>query len=145
CRFAAVDFFESVPAGGDAYLLKWILHDWDDERATTILTNCRRVMSEQARLLVVEVVLPDRITTGPVGTANDLHMMAVTGGRERTEADYRTLLAATGFHLARIIPTGVHPVFGSPMSLIEGVPTEHGDCSSGSEAGFAGIALGEYN
>jgi hypothetical protein len=122
CRLVAGDFFESVPAGGDAYLLKWILHDWDDERAAIILANCRRVMNEQARLLIVEVVLPDRITTRPVGTANDMHMMAVTGGRERTEGEYRSLLAVTGFHLARIVPTGVHPVFGAPMSIIEGVP-----------------------
>jgi hypothetical protein len=123
CRLVAGDFFQSVPASGDAYLLKWILHDWDDERAATILRNCRRVMGEQARLLVVEVVLLDRITTAPVGTANDMHMMAVTGGRERTEAEYRSLLAVTGFHLARIIPAGVHPVFGATVSIIEGVPT----------------------
>jgi hypothetical protein len=123
CRLVAGDFFTAVPEGGDAYLLKWILHDWDDERSSMILRNCRKAMREQDRLLIVEVVLPDRFTDGPVGAVNDIHMLTVTGGRERTAHEYRSLLAATGFHLARIIPTtGTHPVFGSAASIIEGIP-----------------------
>jgi hypothetical protein len=122
CAVVSGDFFDSVPEGGDAYLLKWIIHDWDDERAITILRNCRRAMAEHARLLVMEVVLPDKIVPAPLGTGNDMHMMVVTGGRERTASEYDALFAATGFRLSRIVPTGTHPVFGSITSIVEGVP-----------------------
>jgi hypothetical protein len=102
--------------------LKWIVHDWDDERAIRILRNCRQVMADQARLLLMEVVLPDRITPGPRGAAIDIHMLVLTGGRERTESEYRGLLAAAGFQLTGITATQAHGVFESPMSLIEAVP-----------------------
>jgi hypothetical protein len=122
CDLVAGDFFEAVPEGGDAYILKWILHDWDDERAGRILKNCRQAMTEQGRLLVMEVVLPDRMTPGTHGCALDVHMLVLTGGRERTEGEYRALLAAAGFQLARIIPTEAHSIFGAAMCLIEAVP-----------------------
>lgn len=123
CRLVGGDFFEAVPPGGDAYLLKWILHDWDDERSVRILQNCRQAMTERARLLVVEVVLPDRTPPRPVGAAIDVHMLALTGGRERTESEYRALLAAGGFRLTRIVPTEARSqIFGAAVSVIEGAP-----------------------
>jgi hypothetical protein len=90
-QFIAGDFFQSVPSGADAYFLRHIIHDWDDEQATTILRNCRAVMPSDGRLLLAEFVLPD----GPEpfhGKWFDLAMMVVTGGQERTETEYRDLL-----------------------------------------------------
>jgi hypothetical protein len=125
CRLVGGDFFAAVPEGGDAYLLKWILHDWDDERSIRILRSCRRAMGEQARLLIMEVVLPDRMPPQPVGAAIDVHMLALTGGRERTESEYRALLAAGGFQLTRIVPTDARSqIFGTAVSIIEGVPVQ---------------------
>ncbi len=113
--FAAGDFFETVPGGGDAYLLKHIVHDWYDDKAGLILQNCRKVMGPQARLLLVEMVIPD----GPqphFGKMLDLEMLVVAGGMERTESEYRTLLTAAGLKLQRIVPTP------GPISIVEGVP-----------------------
>jgi hypothetical protein len=118
-ELVAGSFFESVPAGGDAYLLKWIIHDWDDERSVTILTNCRRAMGADGTLLLVERIVPARVQQTATHQSilfADLNMLALTGGRERSEAEYRSLLGAAGFRLARIIPTA------SPMCIIEGVP-----------------------
>jgi O-methyltransferase domain/Dimerisation domain len=113
CEVIAGDFFESVPAGADAYTLKWILHDWDEDRAVAILKNCHRAMAENAKLLLVEAVVPSG--GGPhFGKFIDLNMLVMTGGRERTEEEYRRLLETSGFRLTRIIPTD------SPMSVIEG-------------------------
>lgn len=113
CEAIAGDFFESVPSGGDAYILKWIIHDWDDERSRTILKNCRRVMAEDGRLLLVEAVVPPG-SEPHFSKFIDLNMLVMTGGRERTEGEYRTLFESSGFRLTRIIPTE------SPMSIIEG-------------------------
>ena len=117
CELVAGDIFESVVPGGDAYVLKWILHDWDDERARRILERCRRALPAAGRLLVVETVLPpgDEPSSGKLA---DLAMLVWTGGRERTEAEYRALLAAAGFELARVVPTR------SPLSVVEAVPRE---------------------
>jgi DNA-binding transcriptional ArsR family regulator len=120
CEAVAGDFLEAVPPGGDAYLLSWILHDWDDETALRILLNCRAAMSDAARLLVVELVVPaadDPVP--PPGVAKlakqtDLEMLAVVGGRERTAAEYGELLARAGFRLTRILP-----LEGMPWSVIE--------------------------
>jgi len=113
CEAIAGDFFESVPGGGDAYILKWIIHDWDEERSITILKNCHRAMAENGRLLLVEAVVP--FGSEPhFSKFIDLNMLVMTGGRERTEDEYRTLFEASGFRLTRIIPTE------SPMSIIEG-------------------------
>ena len=104
CEVRAGDFFEHVPAGADLYLLSWIVHDWRDEQAERLLTNCRRAMERDARLLVFEVVLPER----PEPTTSmlyDLHMMAVAGGCERTEAEYDRLFAAAGLERVATIPT----------------------------------------
>lgn len=114
CAIRGGDFFAAVPSGGDAYLLKWIIHDWDDERAVTLLKNCHRAMTAHGKLLVIEAVIPP-------GNApffhkwTDLTMLVIVGGRERTEAEYHALFEAAGFKLTQIIPTS------SEMNVIEGV------------------------
>jgi orsellinic acid C2-O-methyltransferase len=108
CRFVGGDFFEAVPVGFDAYLLKHVIHDWDDESAVRILENCRRAMGPQAKLLLVEGVYPTRIDNSPESNgaaANDVNMLVCTGGRQRSEAEFRSLYAAAGFRLTRVIPT----------------------------------------
>ena len=119
CRAVAIDFFREVPGGADAYVLKHVIHDWDDERARTILANCRRVMSPNGRLLLVEGVYPPRIDGSPESrgaAANDVNMLVSTGGRQRSEAEFRSLYSAAGFRLTRIVPTPAR------ASVIEGVP-----------------------
>lgn len=115
CEVLGGSFFDSLPEGGDAYLLKHVLHDWDDARCKQILANCRRTMAQDARLLVLEVLLapgnePD------YGKALDVNMLVLTGGRERGEAEYRDLLQANGFTLARVVRTP------GELSVIEGLP-----------------------
>ncbi|WP_337174759.1 methyltransferase [Paludisphaera sp.] len=114
CERVAGDFFESVPAGGDLYVLKWILHDWDDRRAAVILRNCREAAGKGARILVIESVLPDGDAPSP-GRLSDLNMMAMTGGRERSASEYRGLLEAAGFRDVRVRETG------SPYGIVEAV------------------------
>lgn len=115
CEVVPIDFFESVPAGGDAYLMKHIIHDWDDERSGIILKNCHRAMAGKGKLLLVETVIPPG--NGPdFGKWMDVAMLIFTGGCERTESEYRDLLAASGFRLTRIVPTQ------SSVSVIEAVP-----------------------
>jgi SAM-dependent methyltransferase len=115
CRLVAGDFFESVPDGGDVYVLSSILHDWDDERAERILRTCRRAIPPHGRLLVVECVLGG--DAGPGFTALlDLQMLMVTGGRERTEREYAALLERGGFRLARRV------AMECPESLLEATP-----------------------
>ena len=116
CQLVSGDFFDRVPAGGDLYLMKKVIHDWDDSRAHAILANCRAVMNGNSRLVLLEaVILPGNAPA--FGKLLDLQMLVQTpGGRERTEAEYRTLLSAAGLKLARIVPTD------SPISIIEAVP-----------------------
>jgi hypothetical protein len=102
CRIVGGNFFESVPDGADAYLLKGVIHDWPDDAAAGILRNTRRAMRPDATLLLIENMVDS--ATSPAGLV-DL-VMLVIGGRERTEADFRSLLAAAGFSLTRIIPAG---------------------------------------
>jgi SAM-dependent methyltransferase len=109
------DFFEQVPAGGDLYLLKFVLHDWGDEDSVRILGCIRRAVAPSGRLAVVEMVLPGR-NEPHIGTLMDLNMMVMTGGIERTQAEYGRLLAEAGFRLERITATR------SPFSVIEAVP-----------------------
>jgi O-methyltransferase domain/Dimerisation domain len=115
CDLVGGSFFDGVPAGADAYLLKDVLHDWEDEPAVAILRACRSATGPAARLLVVERVIPPGASPAP-GKLTDVVMLVLTGGRERTEAEYRTLLEAGGFALARVVPTG------SPMSILEARP-----------------------
>jgi hypothetical protein len=115
CTGVAGNFFQSVPPGGDAYLLRHIIHDWDDDQSLTILKNVRQVVPAAGKLLLVEGVVPPG--NGPSFTKMlDLNMLVIPGGKERTEAEYRDLYAAAGFRLARIVPTR------GEVSVIEGVP-----------------------
>ena len=111
----AGDFLEAVPSGGGTYILSWIIHDWDDDRAVTILKNCRRAMADGARLLILEQVVPPG-NEPSLSKLYDLHMLVLYRGRERREDEYRALLAAANLQLARVIPTRV------PRSVIEALP-----------------------
>jgi SAM-dependent methyltransferase len=112
-RFVGGDFFNSVPHSGDAYLLRHVIHDWDDEEAVSILRNCRDAMQPGGRVLVVETVVPPG-NEPCFGKWLDL-MMLVVGGRERTKEEYAALFSAAGLRLTRVVPT-VHEV-----SVMEGV------------------------
>ncbi len=108
CEFVACDMFSEVPPGADAYILKSVIHDWNDERSIAILRRCRAAMEAGARLLLVEIVVPERPGSSPLDRAivgTDLNMLVNTGGLERTEAEYRALLDAGGFRMTRIVPT----------------------------------------
>ncbi|HTT10283.1 MAG TPA: methyltransferase [Burkholderiaceae bacterium] len=115
CTLVAGSFFESIPAGGETYTLKDIIHDWDDARAVAILRNCRRAMSPGAKLLLIERVLPPDGEPN-VGKVVDITMMVLTGGMERTEAEYRNLLEQAGFALRRVV------FMQSAVSVLEAVP-----------------------
>jgi O-methyltransferase/methyltransferase family protein len=117
CELVAGNFFEMLPAGGDIYLLKWILVSWDDEAAVTLLQNCRRAMRANGKLLVVERIIPPG-NEPFFGKLADLNLLVLYRGRHRTEAEYRTLFARASFDLSRIIPTRSPTEF----SVIEGVP-----------------------
>ena len=108
-------FFDSVPPGGDAYLLSHIIHDWSEEQCLTILGNCRRAMSSNGRLLIVETVLPEGDTPHQ-GKLQDLVMLVFPGGQERTETEYADLLRKADFTLRRVVPTT------SVVSIVEAVP-----------------------
>jgi O-methyltransferase domain/Dimerisation domain len=120
CELVGGSFFESVPAGGDAYVMKWIIHDWDDEDATRILRCVRAAIPPTGRLIVFDRVLPERVTEGDPcdqsGTLMDLNMLVNVTGRERTEPEFRKLFAAGGFTLssARSTPSG--------LGIVEGLP-----------------------
>ena len=107
-------FFESVPAGGDAYILSHIIHDWSEEQCQTILGNCRRAMKPASKLLIVESVLPPD-DTPHFGKVLDMVMLAMPGGEERTESEYAALLASAGFRLTRVVPTA------SAVGVVEAV------------------------
>ncbi|CAL9574503.1 Multifunctional cyclase-dehydratase-3-O-methyl transferase TcmN [Actinosynnema sp. ALI-1.44] len=106
CEIRTGDFFESVPGGVDAVVLKSVLHDWDDERATTILRNCREALTGGGRLLVVEPVLPEAVAdaVAPVIYLSDLNMLVNLGGRERTRAEFEVLLRGAGFAVEDVVP-----------------------------------------
>ncbi|WNG33876.1 SAM-dependent methyltransferase [Archangium violaceum] len=104
CELAEGDFFESVPAGADAYLLKRILHDWSDEVCVRILRKCREAMAEHGRVLVVDTVIPPG-NTPHGGKVLDVLMLVSLPGRERTEEDFRKLFAQAGLRLTRVIHT----------------------------------------
>lgn len=114
CETFGGDFFKSVPAGGDACILKHIIHDWDDEQSVTILNNCRKGVLAGGKVLIVEMVVPEG-NEPSISKLLDLSMLAISSGRERTANEYRTLLSKSGFELTKIVPTM------SPYSIIEGV------------------------
>jgi hypothetical protein len=112
CELVAGNFFAAVPAGADAYMMRHIIHDWDDGKSLTILHNCYQAMSSSSKLLLVESVIP----TGNEpfgGKFLDLVMLLIPGGKERTADEYRTLLGKAGFELTRIVATG------SEVSIME--------------------------
>ena len=112
CRAVAGDFFAAVPEGGDAYIMKHIIHDWDDDRAAAILGNIRKAMRRGGRVLLLEsVVLPGN--QPDFGKVIDIEMLLLPGGRERTEAEFRALFNRAGFDVTRIVPTA------SALSVIE--------------------------
>lgn len=118
-RFVSGSFFEAVPAEADVYLLKSVIHDWNDARSIDILRVCRAALRADARVVLVEVVVPARPGTSPLDqmiAGTDLNMLVMTGGRERTEAQYRALCDAAGLRLARVLPTA------TAFSVIEAVP-----------------------
>jgi O-methyltransferase domain/Dimerisation domain len=109
------NFFESVPGGADAYMMKHILHDWDDESSIRILRNVRAAMSGKGRVLIVEMVVPEGNEPHP-SKALDILMLLMEGGKERTREEYGALLETSGFRLTRVVPTK------SPYCVIEGAP-----------------------
>ncbi|WP_330230641.1 methyltransferase [Nocardia sp. NBC_00508] len=133
CSLIAGDFFRSVPAGSDLYLMKSVLHDWTDEQAVTILRHCREVLAPGGRVLIVEPVLPEVVDTNADAHAaddgitylSDLNMLVNVGGRERTRKDFEDVCHRAGLSLISITPlTGA-----APFSLIEAVadrPTDRG-------------------
>ncbi len=114
CELVEGNFFEAVPAGGDAYLLLRIIHDWDDDHAIRLLTKCRQAMQAEQKILILERAL-DAENPELEATLTDLNMMVLLGGRERTDAQYEVLLKAAGFKLGQVIETD------SPMHILEGV------------------------
>lgn len=116
CRFVPGDFFDSLCENANVYVMKSIIHDWNDEKSGLILSNCRAALNANSRLLLAERIMPQRVAEDPSTILLDVQMLATTGGRERTEAEYRALLSAAGFKLTRIIPTT------TAFYLIEALP-----------------------
>ena len=114
CEIIGGDFFKGVPAGADAYMLKGIIHDWNDEAALKILKNCRRAIHPDGRLLVVDAVLTR--STDPTTALMDMLMMVLTRGRERTESEFRSLLQEAGFSMVQVIgAAGVSIIESRPV------------------------------
>jgi hypothetical protein len=114
CETIGGDFFKAVPAGCDAYLMKHILHDWNQEQCVAILKNCRQGITAGGKVLVVEMLVPEG-NEASMSTLSDLQMLAILPGQERTINEYQTLFNQAGFELARIVSTQ------SPYSILEGV------------------------
>jgi len=108
CEVVGCDFFEAVPSGGDIYILKHIVHNWDDERARAILRNCHRSIGASAQLLIIDSVLPQQPNPeGAIGYLVDMGMLVMTpGGRERTQVEFQKLLESAEFELTRVIRAG---------------------------------------
>jgi hypothetical protein len=120
CQAIGGDMFADIPAAGDIYVMKQVIHDWDDAAASRILRTCRAAMAgRDARLLLVERVMPERAETTPIARGHalgDLNMLVRTGGRERTESEFARLLDEAGLRMLRIVPTRSH------SSLVEAAP-----------------------
>ncbi|MBC3193036.1 methyltransferase [Pseudonocardia sp. C8] len=116
CDVMLGDFFESVPGGADVYLLSFVLHDWTDDECRALLRNVRVATPPEARVLVLEQVLPDDAPGEPGPVLYDLHMLVGTGGRERTAAEYTELLDDAGFRVEAVVPTA------GPRSVIDARP-----------------------
>ncbi|MDQ4148488.1 MAG: acetylserotonin O-methyltransferase [Actinomycetota bacterium] len=111
CELVAGDFFESIVGGGDVYIFSRVLHDWTDEQCVTILENCRRSISPDGRVLIIERLIP-----GSYAIASDINMLAVTGGRERSREEFASLLQEAGFELLAVtpLPLEAHIVEAAP-------------------------------
>jgi orsellinic acid C2-O-methyltransferase len=119
CRVVPGDFFVSIPEGADAYVMKQILHNWDDAHAIAILRNCREAMARDARLVILERMLTDPVTVDDTRTLLlDIQMLVVTGGRERSEQEFRELFDAAGFALTALS----EPLPPHRYRVIEGTP-----------------------
>jgi SAM-dependent methyltransferase len=116
CEVVAGDFFRAVPEGGDAYALKMIVHDWNDDDSIAILRNVRKAIKPDGRLLLMEAVIDPANGAGAPGKLMDINMLVMTGGRERTADEFAALCRAGGFRLDRIVP--VHPT----LAVIEARP-----------------------
>jgi hypothetical protein len=113
CTTEGGSFFDFVPKDADAYLMKMILHDWNDEQSLTILKNCSNAMKPGSKLLVLEAVIPEGNVPHP-GKFLDINMLAMTGGKERTEKEFAVLFSKAGLKLSKVIHTH------SPMfSIVE--------------------------
>ena len=115
CQLVAGSFFESVPEGADAYLMRHIIHDWSDEESVKILQNCHERVSDNGRVLIVEAIVPEGNDPSPAKEM-DMAMLLYPGGMERTETEYQALLNSAGFELAGVTPTT------SMVSVLEGRP-----------------------
>ncbi len=115
CEVIAGDFFCRVPDGADRYILANVLHDWNDDEGTTILTNCRRAMANHGKVLIVERRIPQRDGDAVPALLSDINMLVITGGRERTDSEYAQLLDAAGLRLGSITPATF------PYCVIEGL------------------------
>jgi hypothetical protein len=116
CELVGGDFFESVPRGGDAYVLKSIIHDWSDEESIKILRTVRKAMETSAKLLLVEQVVAPR-NEGPATKFSDLNMLVLPGGRERTAEEFAQILEASGYRLSSVAAPGP-----DTYCVIEGLP-----------------------
>lgn len=117
CQIIEGNFLTSSPQGGDAYILKYILHDWNDDIAKTILQNCRDAKTSNSKLLVIDAVIQPGNSLFKGSKLLDTQMQVLTpGGRERTEPEFKDLLSKAGFKLTRIVPIKFD------LSIVEGIP-----------------------
>ena len=116
CEIVSGNFFDSIPEGGDGYILKSILHDWDDDSCVRILKNCHNPMRVEGKLLIVENEMPERVDQSTRLVNADLNMMVLPGGRERSKAEFESLFATSGFHLNRVV------TIDRELRVFEGVP-----------------------
>jgi hypothetical protein len=137
CKLIAADLTQSVPAGADVYMLKHVLHGCRDAEAVTVLRNCRAVIPQTGSLLVIEFVLPPLVSHSDPQLEgrlmSDLNMLAVTGGRERSEREWRTVLEAGGFILNRVCPVGGDNLLVRNVAILEAKPSQEmsPSCSKG--------------
>lgn len=115
CDLVGGDFFAAIPPGGDCYIFHRVIHNWQDENAASILKNCRGNMPDNGKLIIVDGIIPAGNDPSP-GKLGDITMMLGVGGVERTEGEFRSLLADAGFKLNRILPTQ------AGVSVMEGIP-----------------------
>jgi len=118
CSIVTGSFFESIPSGGDAYILRHILHDWSDERCVAILRVCRGALAPKARLLIIERTLVENAQIAMSVLHADLEMLVLNGGQERTQAQYARLVGDAGFRLTNVVATGEEP----PHNIYEAMP-----------------------